>query len=107
VNPQQNVDGNTGLPNHGQVIPTVLSAANPYYQPWVGNLGNQFGNPTANFDYNNSAVQGNYIVWEPTSNHGIGPDGKVDVQGVSGIPFQRPAGVAGYSQFAKNAKFPY
>jgi len=105
VTPQQNVDGNTGLPNHGQVIPTVLSAANPYYQPWVGNLGNQFGNPTAVFDYNNPAVVGNYTVWEPSSNHGIGPNGLVDVGGL--LPFQRPAGVAGYAQFAKNAKLPY
>ncbi len=110
--PSQNEDDNTGLPNHGQNRPShngpseISGTPNQYYNPWVGNFGNQFGNPTALFNSDASAMQGTYINWEPKSNHGIGPNGAVD-KGVGGIPFQRPAGVAPYSQYAKNAKLPY
>jgi outer membrane receptor protein involved in Fe transport len=107
VTPQQNMDGNTGLPNHGTGIkvqggPQEIKATNnPYYQPWMGNFGNQFGNPTFNFNGDSSSAQGQGINWEPGSNHGIGPDGKINTSGL--LHFQRPGGVAGYAQYALNA----
>lgn len=110
--PSQNEDDNTGLPNHGQNRPShngprdISGTPNEYYQPWVGNLGGQFGNPTANFNSDSSAPATPYVNWEPSSNHGIGSNGAID-QGVGGIPFQRPAGVASYVTFAQNAKLPY
>jgi len=108
--PRQNEDDNTNLPGHGENRPAhngapIAGTPNEYYQPWVGNFGAQFGNPIAMFSDNSSTAQSPYIVWEPTSNHGIGPDGKLDL-GVGGIPFQRPAGVAPYATFAQNAKLP-
>jgi outer membrane receptor protein involved in Fe transport len=106
VTPQQNVDGNTGLPNHGQSIGIISSVPNQWYQPWIANFGNQFGNPIASFNNDSAAPLSPYIVWEPRTNGGIGTDGKID-NGVGGINFQRPAGIAGYAQFAKNARMPY
>ncbi len=109
--PSQNEDDNTNLPNHGQNRPAhngapIAGTPNEFYQPWVGNFGSQFGNPTFMFSDNSSTVQSPYTVWEPRSNHGIGSNGAVDL-GVGGIPFQRPAGVAPYAQYAVNAGLPY
>jgi len=106
VTPQQNVDNNTGLPNHGQSTPNVSGAPNAYYNPWVGNYGNQFGNPTATFEYNNAAPISPYTVWEPRTNGGLKSDGTID-NGVNGINFQRPAGIAGYASYAQHARLPF
>ncbi|HET7537416.1 MAG TPA: TonB-dependent receptor plug domain-containing protein, partial [Candidatus Didemnitutus sp.] len=86
--PSQNEDDNTNLPNHGQNRPAhngapIAGTANQYYQPWVGNFGNQFGNPTIMFNSDNTTAQTPYTLWEPRGNHGIGPNGQVD-QGVGG-----------------------
>ncbi len=110
--PRQNEDDNTNLPGHGENRPAhngapIAGTPNQYYQPWVGNFGAQFGNPITFFSNNSSTAQSPYIVWEPTSNHGINADGSPNTGGVAGIPFQRPAGVAPYAQFAVNAKLPY
>lgn len=108
--PSQNEDDNTGLPNHGQNRPShngpsaISGTPNEYYNPWVGNFAQQFGNPTFFFNDNASAITGT-INWEPSGNHGIGTDGQVD-KGMA-LPFQRPAGVTPYSQFAKNARLPF
>jgi hypothetical protein len=106
VTPQQNVDNNTGLPNHGQSTPNVSGSPNAYYNPWVGNYGNQFGNPTAVFNYNNAAPISPYTVWEPRTNGGLKADGTID-NGVNGVNFQRPAGIAGYADYAKHARLPF
>lgn len=112
LNPQQNEDDNTGLANHGQNRPShngpseISGTPNQYYNPWVGNFGNQYGNPTAFYNNNTPGIQGAFLNWEPQGNHGIGPTGAID-KNVGGIPYQRPAGVSGYAQFAKNAKLPY
>ncbi len=106
VTPQQNVDNNTGLPNHGQATPNVSGSPNPYYNPWVGNYGNQFGNPTAVFEANNATQVGSLTVWEPRTNGGLKSDGTID-NGVNGINFQRPAGIAGYASYAQHARLPF
>jgi hypothetical protein len=108
--PRQNEDDNTGLANHGQNRPAhngvpIAGLPNQYYQPWVGNFGSQFGNPTIMYSNDSSTAMSPYIIWEPKSNYGIGPDGASDL-GVGGIPFQRPAGIAPYAQFAVNAHLP-
>lgn len=79
VNPKQNEDDNTGLPNHGYNRPShngpggvytglfipqyaALNASgkfggtpNEYYQPWVsGSMLGVFGAPLYNFQYNNA-----------------------------------------------------
>jgi hypothetical protein len=109
--PSQNEDDNTGLPNHGQNRPShngpayLSGTPNEYYNPWIGNFGQQFGNPTFFFTDNSATAASPAVNWEPKTNHGIGPDGSID-RSVA-IPFQRPAGVAPYSLFAKNAGLPY
>jgi outer membrane receptor protein involved in Fe transport len=109
--PSQNEDDNTGLPNHGQNRPShngpayLSGTPNEYYNPWIGNFGQQFGNPTFFFNDNAAAAAGQAVNWEPKTNHGIGPDGSID-RGLA-LPFQRPAGVTPYSTFAKNAHLPY
>jgi hypothetical protein len=110
--PSQNEDDNTGSPNHGQNRPShngpasISGTPNQYYNPWVGNFAQQFGNPSFFFDGNSPTQSATGLNWEPSSTHGIGSDGQPD-GGVGGIPFQRPAGVAPYSVFAKNANLEY
>lgn len=109
--PAQTQDDNTGLPNHGQGRPShngpasISGTPNEYYNPWIGNFGQQFGNPSFFFDGNSATAAPVGVNWEPSSNRGIGPDGAID-RGL-GLPFQRPSGVAPYQQFAKNAKLPF
>jgi outer membrane receptor protein involved in Fe transport len=110
LTPAQNEDDNTGLPNHGQNRPShngpseISGTPNEYYQPWVGNFGNQFGNPSMMFNADSAAGIGG-VNWEPSAFNSIGTDGNHMGGGV--LPFQRPAGVNGYKQFAINAKLPY
>ncbi|HEY4246322.1 MAG TPA: TonB-dependent receptor plug domain-containing protein [Lacunisphaera sp.] len=114
LTPSQNEDDNTGLPNHGENRPShngpgnypvgYSGTPNEFYNPWVGNFGNQFGNPSFIFN-NNSATTLGAVNWEPTAYNSINTDGSHLGGGV--LPFQRPAGVAGYATFAKNAKLPY
>lgn len=136
VSPQQNEDDNTGLPNHGYNRPShngpaglyIVGGTNyfaaPYatdpnfasgrfggtpsefYQPWVANMGGQFGNPAYNFQYNN-ATQGGGINWEPTGNHGMDSNGSNGTRANSVQIFQRPGGVASYSTYARQARLYY
>lgn len=109
--PSQNEDDNTGLPNHGQNRPShngpasISGTPNEYYNPWIGNFGQQFGNATFFFSDNSDTATSPAVNWEPRSNHGIGPNGAIDR--TLALPFQRPAGVAPYAQYAKNAGLPY
>lgn len=115
VSPAQNVDNNTGLPNRGYATPTnngpaeIAGTPNQFYQPWIGrSFGGQFGNPSWNFGHDN-VTQGVGINWEPTSAHGMSSTGvnRTRSTGIGGIPFQRPAGIAGYADFAQNARLPF
>jgi outer membrane receptor protein involved in Fe transport len=111
ITPQQNMDGNTGLPFHGTGIKVhggpneIKATTNQWYLPWMGNFGNQFGNPSFNYNGNASAVQGPGINWEPRSNHGIDATGAINTAGL--LHFQRPGGVAGYAAYAQNANLLY
>src|SRR6478736_3151406 len=113
VIPSQNEDDNTGLPNHGMNRPAhngpseIAGTPNQYYNPWIGkSFGGQFGNPIFNFDADNAA-QATGIVWEPSTNHGISSTGGSRTTGIGGMPFQRPAGVSQFADFAQNAKLPF
>ncbi len=107
-NSQQIVDDNTGLPNHGMIRPSInggpdLGKPNPYYNPWVGNFGQQFGSPLLLYNYNSPTLQ-NALLLEPQSFWGIDSTGKRDG---SVYPWVRPGGVNSYSGFAKNARLPF
>lgn len=113
VIPSQNEDDNTGLANHGFNRPahngpaSISGTPNEYYQPWIGrSFGGQFGNPVFNFNSDSSA-QPTGVYWEPTSYHGISSTGGTRTTGIGGIPFQRPAGVSQYADFAQNARLPF
>jgi outer membrane receptor protein involved in Fe transport len=108
--PAQLQDDNTGLPNHGQMRPSHNGGPNagnpnPYYNPWVGNFAQQFGNPMIFFDHDKEQAASPYWTWEPRGNHGIGPDGAID-RGLA-LPFQRPGGIATQAAYARNARLPY
>jgi len=111
--PLQNEDNNTGLPDHGTQTPTKAGPRefsgqpNEWYQPWVSrSLGQQFGNPAWNFDWNNS-TQGPGIDWEPQG-YGITSTGALGrSNSIAGVPYQRPAGLANYADFAQNARLPF
>ncbi len=107
--PSQLQDDNTGLPNHGQMRPSINGGPNsgrfsPYYNPWLGNFGNQFGGPLVFFNDNSPTSTGAWVA-EPKTVYGIGPNGQID-NGLS-MPFQRPTGIATMASFAKNAGLPY
>jgi len=113
--PIQNEDDNTGIAGHGTNRPSHNGPAdiggqpNQYYQPWVGpSLGGEFGNPVWNFNWNNTA-QGTGVNWEPQGYHGMASDGTINTRNttVGATPYQRPAGIAVYSQYASNAKLPF
>lgn len=131
VNPAQNEDDNTGLPNHGfdrqshngpggvytgLFVPRYahLNATgkfggtpNEFYQPWVaGSMLGVFGSPLYNFQYNN-ATQGVGVNWEPTGNHGMASDGTYGTRNDSITRYVRPASVSSYSDFARKARLYY
>lgn len=108
--PSQLQDDNTGRPDHGQMRPSwnfapVSGQPNPYFQPWLGNFGQQFGGPMAYFD-GTSPSPASYWVAEPTFNRGINSLGAIDGT-VGGMPYQRPASIAPYDQFARQARLPF
>lgn len=109
--PAQLQDNNTSTPNHGQMTPTenggdLKGQPNPWYQPWIGNFGQQFASPLV--FYSDASAAPVLFMDEPgtVTTHGIGPDGQVD-KNVGGVPYQRPGGVADYATFAKNARLPF
>ncbi|HTT56046.1 MAG TPA: TonB-dependent receptor plug domain-containing protein [Opitutaceae bacterium] len=116
LTPAQNEDDNTGLPGHGTNRPShngpseISGTPNQYYQPWVGNMGSQFGNPMWVFNGDGSgagAFGASAIDWEPTAFHAMNSSGVVNADNSSIMQFQRPAGVAPYRTFATNAKLPF
>ncbi len=107
-NPHQLQDDNTGRPNTGQMRPGINGGPdsgrfNPYFNPWIGNFGQQFGGPNAFFG---SEGDPQYWLWEIRTNRGIGPTG-ADDNGIGGFAFNRPGGIADYASFARNAGLPY
>lgn len=101
-------DDNTGLPNHGQMRPKWnfgTGQPNPYYQPWLGNFAQQFGGPLFFYNSNSSTPLGPAWTAEPKTPFGISSTGAID--GTLSTPYQRPASIASYSNFARNAKLPY
>lgn len=130
ISPADNEDDNTGKVGHGtnrndQNGPKnspYAGGAGPYYQPWVGNFGEQFGNPIIYFNNNSNtpiSAYGNaqYMVYEPQSAYGLingtstnnipNPNDSTKVIGGPALPFQRPVGVAPYATFAQNAKLKF
>lgn len=108
--PSQLQDDNTGLPNHGQMRPSLnggpnAGQPNPAYNPWLGNFGQQFGGPLEFYNSDSPKVTGVWLAEPNGVLGGIGPDGKYD--GNLALPFQRPTGIATMAAFAKNAGLPY
>ena len=111
--PSQNEDDNTGLADHGQNRPahngpteiagTPEAILQSLDQP---HLWQPFGNPVFNVEGTNG-TQGTGFFWEPSSFHGISSTGGSTINGIGGMPFQRPAGVSAYADFAQNAKLPF
>ena len=109
-NPHQLQDDNTGRPNHGQVRPSInggplAGTANPAFQPWIGNFGQQFGGPNLFFDGNNP-THNDAWVWEINERRGIGADGNVD-QDIGEWAFHRAGGIDSYASFARKAGLPF
>ena len=109
--PSQLQDDNTGLPNHGQMRTNINGGDdngryNPYYQPLLGNFAQQFGGPMVYFDSDSAAVPTRYYTWEPTFRRGINSLGVID-NGIGGMPYQRPGGIARNSNYAFGAGLPF
>jgi len=103
------MDDNSGQANHGQARQKInggpnVGAFSPWYQPWTGNYGQQFGGPNAFFATEGSAP--NYWIWEARETRAIGPTGAVDGD-VGEYAFHRPIGIATQSGFARAAGLPF
>lgn len=108
-NPHIVMDDNSGLANHGQARQKINGGASAgemssYYQPWLGNFGQQFGGPNA--FYATDGGTPSYWIWETRETRGLGPTGAVD-GGVGESAFHRPVGIATASSFARSAGLPY
>ncbi len=108
-NPHVVMDDNSGLPHHGQARPKVNGGTDngrlsPYFQPWLGNYGQQFGGPNGFFATDGGTPE--YWLWEIRGTRGIGPNGNDD-NGVGEFAFHRPVGIATASAFAKAAQLPF
>ncbi len=93
---------------HGLTRPSINSGpyqgyANPYYNPWIGNMAAAIGGPIAYFNTGGDGVP-NYIAQEIREDWGINPQGQVD-RGLA-YDFNRLAGIAAYSDYAINAGLP-
>lgn len=108
-NPHIVMDDNTGLPNAGQARPKInggtdLGRFSPYYQPRLGNYGQQFGGPNA--FYATDGGTPSYWLWEIRETRGINSNG-ADDNGINETAFHRPIGIASASAFARAAGLPY
>jgi hypothetical protein len=108
-NPHQLQDDNSGAPNVGQGRPKINGGVDngrfsPYYQPLLGNYGQQFGGPNAFFATDGGTPT--YWLWEIRGTRGINSNG-VDDNGVGEFAFHRPMGIATAASFARNAGLPY
>jgi hypothetical protein len=110
LNGSQAQDDNTSLPNHGQQRPSynggpLGGTPNLFYNPMLGNFGQQFGNPLGYVDGTGGGGVNHYWTAEPRFPRALNSSGAID--GNLGNPYQRPLGVASYGDFAKNARLPY
>lgn len=110
-NPHQLQDDNTGRPNQGQARTNInggpdVGFFSPFYQPDLGNFGQQFGGAIVSPQGIVSANSADFFVSEIRTNRGIGPNGLPD-NGIGGFAFNRPAGIATQAQFARNAGLPF
>jgi outer membrane receptor protein involved in Fe transport len=108
-NPHIVMDDNSGLPNHGQARPKINGGPDSgklstYYQPWLGNYGQQFGGP--NGFYATDGAAPSYWLWEIRETRAINASGGRDSD-VGEFAFHRPIGIATASTFAKNAQLPF
>lgn len=108
-NPFQVQDDNTGRPNHGQQRPSInggpnAGQPNPYYQPWLGNFGQNFNGPLAYYDANSSSPM-MYLTPEARTIRGIGANGAVD--GSLGLPYHRQVSIAPYYTWARQSGQPF
>lgn len=108
-NPHQVMDDNSGLPNHGQARPKINGGPDsgrlsPYFQPWLGNYGQQFGGPNGFFATDGGTPD--YWLWEIRETRGINAAGNDD-NGINETAFHRPVGIATQSSYAKSAQLPF
>lgn len=108
-NPHIVMDDNSGQANHGQARPKINGGTDsgrysPYFQPWLGNYGQQFGGPNAFYATDGGGPQ--YWIWEVRATRGIDSSG-VDDNGVGEFAFHRPIGINTASGFARQAGLPY
>jgi len=112
LNGSQAQDDNTSLPNHGQQRPRynggpLSGTPNPFYNPMLGNYGQQFGNPLGYVDgASGSGAISHYWTAEPRFARGIDNSGNIDGT-IRGMPYQRPLAVAPFGTFAAQAGLPY
>ena len=111
LNGAQAQDDNTSKPNRGQQRPTynggpLAGTPNLFYNPMLGNFGQQFGNPLGYVDGGGNGIISHYWTAEPRFARGINRLGAID-GGIGGMPYQRPLGVASYGDYAKNAGLKY
>ena len=100
-NQHQVQDDQSGRPNSGQQRSSVNGVVNPSFEPWLGNFGQQFGGPNLFFDGNSPTLNDSW-VWELREDRGLRADGTVD-KGLDGYGFNRAAGIANYSTYARQA----
>ena len=101
-NPYETQDNYNMLPGLGARRPTYENGeANPYYNPWVGNFAQVFGGALAIFNDRNATSPARYYQTEIRATGGLAPDGSID--GDVGIGYQRPNGIKGFAQYAKDA----
>ncbi len=117
LNGSQAQDNNTNRPNHGQEVANINGGpnsgqANPWYQPYTGNFGQQFGSPMAFFNADGTTASPNGVLWtgEPGNSRfqrgGLGSNGAVD--GVIGMEnYQRPVAIDTAANVASKAGLPF
>lgn len=108
-NPHTVQDDNSGRDNHGQARQKINGGPNsgqlsPFYQPWLGNYGQQFGGPNAFYATDGGVPS--YWTWELRETRGINSAG-VDDNDVGETAFHRPVGIANAASFARAAGLPY
>jgi len=102
--PYETQDNYNMLPGLGARRPTYENGdANPYYNPWVGNFAQVFGGALAIFSNPYQTDPTRYYQTEiRTTGMGLAADGSIDGD-IGGIPYQRPNGIKGYKDYAKDA----
>ena len=100
--PIETQDNYNMLPGLGARRPTYENGdVNPYYNPWVGNFAQVFGGALAIFSERNQTDPTRYYQTEIRTQGGTGPNGAPDP--AISLPYQRPNGIKGYRDYAKDA----